>query len=71
MQGGDKVKYTIKELRARNNYTQEELAKLAGLNPRTINMYENNIENLRRSSYRNIEKLAEVLKVKVDDIFLG
>jgi len=65
------MKYTIKELRARNNFTQEKLAKLAGLNPRTINMYENNIESLRNASYKNIEKLAEVLRVRVDEIFLG
>ena len=65
------MKYTIKELRARNNYTQEKLAKLAELNPKTINMYENNIESLRNASYKNIEKLAEVLRVRVDEIFLG
>ena len=54
------MKYTIKELRARNNFTQEELAKRSGLNARTVNSYES-----------NVEKLAEVLKVQVDDIFLG
>lgn len=65
------MKYTIKELRARNNFTQEELAKRSGLNARTVNSYENNVENLRKASYKNIEKIAEVLKVQVDDIFLG
>ena len=65
------MRYTIKELRARNNFTQEELAKRSGLNARTVNSYENNVENLRRASYKNVEKLAEVLKVQVDDIFLG
>ena len=65
------MKYTIKELRARNNFTQEKLAKLAGLNPKTINMYESSIESLRSASYKNIERIAEVLKVQVDDIFLG
>ena len=65
------MKYTIKELRARNNFTQEELAKRSGLNARTVNSYESNVENLRKASYKNIEKIAEVLKVQVDDIFLG
>lgn len=65
------MKYTIKELRARNNYTQEKLANIAELSPKTVNMYENNIESLRNASYKNIEKLAEVLRVRVDEIFLG
>jgi len=65
------MKFTLKELRARHNLTQEELARLAGLSPKTINCYEKDIDRLRGASFRNLEKLAEVLKVKVDEIFLG
>jgi len=65
------MKFTLKELRARHNLTQEELARLAGLSPKTINCYEKDIDRLRGASFKNLEKLAEVLKVKVDDIYLG
>ena len=65
------MKFTLKELRARHNLTQEELARLAGLSPKTINYYEKDVNRLRGASFKNLEKLAEVLKVKVDDIYLG
>ena len=65
------MKFTLKELRARHNLTQEELARLAGLSPKTINCYEKAIDRSPGASFRNLEKLAEVLKVKVDEIFLG
>ena len=65
------MKFSLKELRARHNLTQEELARLAGLSPKTINYYEKDVNRLRGASFKNIEKLAEVLKVKVDEIFLG
>jgi DNA-binding XRE family transcriptional regulator len=65
------MKFSLKELRARHNLTQEELARLAGLSPKTINYYEKDVNRLRGASFKNLEKLAEVLKVKVDDIYLG
>lgn len=65
------MKFSLKELRARHNLTQEELARLAGLSPKTINCYEKDVNRLRGASFKNLEKLAEVLKVKVDDIYLG
>ena len=65
------MKFTLKELRARHNLTQEELARLAGLSPKTINCYEKDVNRLRGASFRNLEKLAEVLNVKVEEIFLG
>ena len=65
------MKFSLKELRARHNLTQEELARLAGLSPKTINYYEKDVNRLRGASFKNLEKLAEALKVKVDDIYLG
>ena len=65
------MKFSLKELRARHSLTQEELARLAGLSPKTINCYEKDVNRLRGASFKNLEKLAEVLKVKVDDIYLG
>ena len=65
------MKFSLKELRARHNLTQEELARLAGLSPKTINYYEKDVNRLRGASFRNLEKLAEVLNVKIDEFFLG
>lgn len=65
------MQYTIKELRARHNLTQDGLARLVGLTTRTIQSFESDIENLRNTSYKNIERLAKALKVEVGDIFLG
>lgn len=67
----NKMQYSIKELRARKDISQEELAKLTGLTARTIFNYEKDISNLRNASYSNIAKLADALDVEVDEIFLG
>lgn len=66
-----KIQYTIKELRARKDISQEELARASELTTRTINSYENDLSKLRNASYKNIEKIAKSLDVEVDDIFLG
>ena len=63
--------YSIKELRARKDITQEELAKLTGLTARTIHVYEKDVANLRNASYSNIKKLADALDVELEEIFLG
>ena len=67
----NKMQYSIKELRARKDITQEKLAELTGLTSKTIYNYEKDISNLRNASYSNIKKLAKALDVKIDDIFLG
>lgn len=65
------TKEKLKVLRAKANLTQEKLAEKSGLTARTIVAYELDVENLRKAEYRNIEKLAMALGVKVDDIYLG
>ena len=65
------IQYSIKELRARKDISQEELANLAGLTARTIYNYEKDVSNLRNASYSNIKKIADALDVKVEEIFLG
>lgn len=65
------IQYSIKELRARKDISQEELANLAGLTARTIYNYEKDVNNLRNASYSNIKKIADALDVKVEEIFLG
>ena len=65
------MKFSLKELRARRNYSQEDLARRAKLTTRTISNYESDVNNLRNASYANIKKIAEALEVEVGDIFLG
>ncbi len=63
--------YSIRELRARKNISQAELAELTGLTARTIYVYEKDATNLRNASYSNIKKLADALDVELEEIFLG
>ena len=65
------MQYSIRELRARKDISQEGLAKLTGLTARTIYSYEKDVSNLRSASYSNIKKIADALDVKVEEIFLG
>lgn len=67
----NKMQYSIKELRARKNITQEDLARLTGLTARTIYIYEKDVSSLRKASYLNIKKIADALDVEVEEIFLG
>lgn len=59
MKFGEKVR----ELRNKNGWSQEELAKKLGVNPRTIFTYENGTYPRYQSTY---EKLAEIFDVPVD-----
>ncbi|HLS61507.1 MAG TPA: helix-turn-helix transcriptional regulator [Virgibacillus sp.] len=64
-------KEKLRVLRAKANMTQTELADKVGRTPRSIGLYEADVNNLRKAEYRTIEKLARVLGVTVNDIFLG
>jgi transcriptional regulator with XRE-family HTH domain len=64
-------KKTLRQIRREKDITQEKLGETTGLSPRIISLYENDIEALRGASYYNLEKIASVLEVKVNDIFLG
>ena len=68
---GQQMQYSIKELRARKDISQEELARLTNLTARTIYNYEKNVFNLRNASYSNIKKIADALDVELEEIFLG
>lgn len=51
--------------------TQEELSRLTGITTRSITLYENDVNTLRRASYDFLERIATALETSVDDIFLG
>jgi len=62
------LKYTLKELRARANLTQEELAKKLGLSRQS---YINIEKEPRKASCKRMVEIAEILGVGIGDIFLS
>ncbi|MFA4983447.1 MAG: helix-turn-helix transcriptional regulator [Candidatus Micrarchaeia archaeon] len=61
------MKTRIKELRARHNLTQEELAKKVGVRRETIVFLEQGKYN---PSLRLAHDVAVALKSKIDEVFL-
>lgn len=66
-----KEKLTLRQWRRLRDYSQEKLAAKVGITSRTVANYESNIETLRRASYENLDAIAKVLDISVDDIFFG
>ena len=61
------MKYTIKELRARKNETQTQVARALGISTQTYNAWEKDISNV---SVSKVYALADYFGVKIGDIFL-
>lgn len=61
------MKTRIKELRARHNLTQEDLAKKVGVRRETILFLEKGKYN---PSLKLAHDIAKVLKTKIDDLFI-
>lgn len=61
------MKTKIKELRARHNLTQEQLANLAGVRRETIHFIEKGEYN---PSLKLAHKIAKALKTTIDDLFI-
>lgn len=64
-------KGTLYDLRRMKRLTQKDLAERTGITERTIITYETSVDNLRKASYENVEKIAEALGVEIDQIFLS
>lgn len=60
------MQYTVKELRARKNETQKEVAENLGISTQTYNAWEQDISNVAISK---VNALAEYFGVKIGDIF--
>lgn len=58
--------YNLKKLREQRNLTQEDLAELTNLHPRTISRFET-AEHFCKA--HTIDLLAEVLKIEVEELF--
>lgn len=59
-------KYSLKELRARKNWTQSETAKRLGISPQTYNAWERDISNVAVSK---VQAVADLFGVRLDQIF--
>lgn len=59
--------FTLKELRARKNLTQSEVAYKIGVSPQTYNAWEKNISNV---SISKVKALADFFGVTIGEIFL-
>lgn len=63
----DERKYTLKELRARKDVTQEQAAKALGVSAQTYNAWEKDISNV---SVSKVLKVANYYGVNISNIFL-
>lgn len=61
----------LEQWRKLRGFSQEELAEKAGVSTRSIWNYENNPGSLLSASYENVRKIALVLGVKTNQIFLN
>jgi putative transcriptional regulator len=64
---GDDMKNRIKELRARHNLTQNELAKKVGVRRETIVFLEKGKYN---PSLKLAHNIANILKTTIDELFI-
>lgn len=60
-------RYSLKELRARKNMTQAEVAEAIGITVQTYNAWEKDISNV---AIGKVNTLAEFFGVTVGEIFL-
>ncbi len=62
----------IRDVLIERDITQKELAKIAGMNYRTVNNYfaenESNSVKIEKASLSNLVKLALALKCKISDL---
>lgn len=59
--------YTVKELRARKNLTQAQIAEKLGVSVQTYNAWEKDISKV---AIGKVEALAEIYGVTIGEIFL-
>lgn len=62
------LQFTLKELRARKNETQEQVAKNIGVSVQTYGAWEKSISNV---SVSKVNALAKHFGVKISQIFLN
>lgn len=60
------MKYSLKELRARKQWTQRETAKMLGISEQTYNAWEKDVSHVAISK---VSALADLFGVKIGQIF--
>lgn len=63
-------KITLEQWRRIRLMSRAELSRKTGITEKTIFNYESSVNRLRKSSYDRLEKLANALKISVNDIYL-
>lgn len=58
----------LKLIRTSNNLSQSQLAELSGVNVRMIQSYEQGNKDINKAQVITVYKLAEALKVSVEDL---
>ena len=64
----EEMQFSLKELRARKNETQEQVANAIGVSAQTYNAWEKSISNV---SVSKVNALAKHFGVKLTQIFLN
>lgn len=67
----EKLKFTIRQWRSLKGMSKAKLSRDSGVTERTIYRLEETQKNVQNANFKTLHKLAEVLGIKVDDIFLG
>lgn len=62
---------SLKELRARKNWTQAQAAKAYGISPTHYQRIEKDINALNNSSISLIMRIAKIHNIEISNIFLG
>lgn len=63
--------YSLDQWRRLRGFSQEELAYRVGVSSRTIANYEKSPENFGKASYDIVQKIANVLDIKLSQFFLN
>ncbi|UZW89818.1 helix-turn-helix transcriptional regulator [Staphylococcus lugdunensis] len=67
----ENLKLTIGQWRSLKGFSKAKLARQSGVTEKTIYNYEATQKNVQNASFKTLNKLAKVLKIEVNDIFLG
>lgn len=65
-EGGDILRYTLKELRARKDETQEDVAEALGISVQTYSAWEQDVSNV---GIYKVKALADHFGVAISEIF--
>lgn len=63
-------KFTLKELRARHNLTQAQIAKIVGITTKTYSLLEKDYSNLLSCRWVTVARIANYYNIDMDQIFL-